>query len=153
MHHQIWYTHCGQEVPEWVYAFWKCKPVKWVLPWSIVNFEFLCFSASIDCWNSFVDLSEVGVSTWWQERCYSNLSWLRRDQHFRLRPCSILVTCFQCWIDEIKKFIFNFLSASSQIVRSLLVGLYTRNIVVTGLELKFGKHLGTIIDYTLSVNF
>ncbi len=27
MHHQIWYTHWGQEVPQWVYAFWKCKPV------------------------------------------------------------------------------------------------------------------------------
>ncbi len=27
MYHQIWYTHWAQEVREWVYAFWKCKPV------------------------------------------------------------------------------------------------------------------------------
>ena len=27
MHHQIWYTDWGKEVPEWVCAFWKCKPV------------------------------------------------------------------------------------------------------------------------------
>ena len=35
MHYQIWYTHwiskC-QEVPEWVYAFYECKPVT-KLPW------------------------------------------------------------------------------------------------------------------------
>ncbi len=27
MHHQIWYTHWMEEVPEWVYTFWKCKHV------------------------------------------------------------------------------------------------------------------------------
>ncbi len=28
MHEQIWCTHWVEEVPEWVYAFWVCKPVK-----------------------------------------------------------------------------------------------------------------------------
>ncbi len=28
MHHQIWYTCWMEGVPEWVYAFWQCKPVK-----------------------------------------------------------------------------------------------------------------------------
>ncbi len=45
MHHQIWYTHWGQEVPHGVYAFWKCKPVNTTLVYNIP----LLPSGSVHC--------------------------------------------------------------------------------------------------------
>ncbi len=35
MHEQIWCTHWLEEVPVWVYAFWVCKPVHWLISISL----------------------------------------------------------------------------------------------------------------------
>ncbi len=52
MHHQIWYTHWGQEVPQWVYAFWKCKPVNGTFKISNIHKRFTYTAESEHDWEA-----------------------------------------------------------------------------------------------------
>ena len=68
MHHQIWYTHWGQEVPKWVYAFWKCKPV------------FLLFTNS--------NQKESNVTFIGYEDSHQHTEHTTSNQHSSIRPSS-----------------------------------------------------------------
>ncbi len=74
---QIWYMHWEQEVPEWVYAFLKCKPVIT----SICNYSYrdtvhwkhvtkIHLIQSLECWSRagqrLVKLSEILVKIYFE---------------------------------------------------------------------------------------